>query len=157
MTIHREKPKVKSVYASRIGLFNLLTGLFDLNEFNFDSLRYRNQWQTRPYTDRQLAEMITKHFPCQRRLIEEPPGKYYGFWPTVNYYRGRYNRGKLTSRIILEEIPLRPSFSYNSAGKRISGRSGIRVLTPSEIASILIQHQARLQSARQDAILCSTT
>lgn len=152
----RHTPRQKSRYISAIGLFTFLASAFHANETFYKSrtLRRFNQFTTRkPLTDLELAREIVSHFPDQWRLLEMPVDKYYGFWPTVNYYRGRYNRGRLTSR--QREIPPLISFRYDSNMRRVSERSGKRILTPSEIAARIITHEAKRQDANYVILLGS--
>lgn len=142
----RHRPRQGSIRVPMIGLFDFLSGTFTVNECFYDRYsRHHNQWTRVPLNDLEIAEKIVAHFPDQWRLLEVPIDKYYGFWPTVNYYRGRYNRGAFRHH----PIPDRPSFRYQD-GQRVSGRSGKKVLTPREIATILITHESRKMN-RQDA------
>lgn len=141
-------PQQPSRYAPAIGLFNFLYGAFYANEtFYTSSIRQHNQYTRHPLTDIELAQKIISHFPEQWRLLEMPIDKYYGFWPTVNYYRGRFNHGRLN-----HGIPEVYSFRYNASGQRVSERSGKRLLTASEITLRIITHESRRQDAQ-----CSTT
>lgn len=122
-----------------IGLFSVLSAIFDLNECYFLSQRKYNPHKTRlPLTDEEIALKIVNEFPHLSQLLESRP--YYSTWfPTVNYYRGRYNRGAL--RHI--SLPDRVCFRYNTHGQRVSSRSGWRVLTEKEILTTIAQHEVR--------------
>lgn len=123
-----------------IGLFSVLSAIFDLNEIYFISQQFRRKnCRTRPpLSDEEIALKLVFEFPHLSQLLESRP--YYASWfPSVNYYRGRYNRGAL--RHI--NLPDRVCFRYNTYGQRVSARSGWRVLKEKEILATIAQHEIR--------------
>ena len=107
-----------------LGLWSFLSCIFEANE-------HRPQ----PLTDEEIMLFVVNQFPD--RVKNGKIGN-----KTINECRRRFNYGEFH----VNYMPDKPSFRYDSSGKRVNGRNGKVLLTADEITATIHAHAARKES-----------
>lgn len=109
-----------------LGVFATIEMLFEWNETAPPDKRMN---------DNTIKMEILKEFPEKAKElgIDGKVGK-----ATVNEYRSRFNRGKITKG----RKPRRMSWRYNDEGEKVEGRFGSRELSQKEIREMTLRYEA---------------